>query len=202
MIKLFYVPNTRATRPRWMLEELGVPYELVRLDPSKGENRTASYLGIHPLGQVPALVDGGTTVFESAAICAYLADRFPERRLAPEVGSPARAAYYQWLFFGMASLEPPVADYSHHTRVWPEARRVPAVAEEARQTFARVAFVLEGHLAGRQFLVGEELSAADVIVASILGWAHSMRLLEGLPALGAWSKAMSKRPAFQRSRAD
>lgn len=202
MIKLFYVQNTRASRPRWMLEELGVPYELVRLDPAKGENRTAGYLGVHPLGQVPALVEGDTTVFESAAICAYLADRFPERRLAPAPESPARAAYYQWLFFGTASLEPPVADYAHHTRAWPEPRRVPAIAEEAQQTFARTASVLETHLAGRQFLVGDQLSAADVIVASILGWAHSMRLLQGHPGLAAWSKGMSKRPAFQRSRAD
>lgn len=202
MIKLFYVPNTRASRPRWMLEELGVPYELVRLDPAKGDNRTEGYLQVHPLGQVPALVDGGTALFESAAICAYLADRFPEKRLAPAPGSAARAAYYQWLFFGAASLEPPVADYAHHTRTWPEARRVPAIAEEARHLFLAAASALEAHLAGRPFLVGDELSAADVVVASILGWAHSLRLLEGHPGLAAWSKALSRRPAFQRSRAD
>ncbi|GAC1537032.1 MAG: glutathione S-transferase family protein [Myxococcales bacterium] len=202
MIKLFYVPNTRATRPRWMLEELGVPYDLVRLDPGKGENRTAEYLRVHPLGQVPALVDGATTVLELAAICAWLADRFPEKGFVPAPGSAARAAYYQWLFFAAATLEPPVADYAHHTSMWPEAKRIPAVAEEARQGVARVVATLEQHLTGRQFLAGDALSAADIVVGSIVGWARSLRLLEDAPAVAAWWKGLSARPAFRRARAD
>ena len=89
-MKLYYAPHTRASRPRWLLEELGVPYELVRVDVAHQENRQAPYLLINPLGHVPALVDGDMTIIESAAICMYLADKFPEKKMAPAVGSPPR----------------------------------------------------------------------------------------------------------------
>jgi glutathione S-transferase len=82
-MKLYFAPRTRAVRPRWLLEELGVPYELVKLDPSKQENKTPAFLALHPFGEIPVLVDGDVTLFESAAICLYLADRFPEKNLAP-----------------------------------------------------------------------------------------------------------------------
>ena len=94
-MKLYYAPQTRATRPRWMLEEIGAPYELVRLQLSKGEHKQPEYLKIHPHGAVPAYSDGEVTMFESAAICAYLADKFPDKRLAPPLGSPQRGLYYQ-----------------------------------------------------------------------------------------------------------
>ena len=113
-MKLYYAPQTRAVRPRWLLEEIGAPYTLVRLDMSKGEHKTPEYVKIHPHGAVPALVDGDVTMFESAAICAYLADKFPEKRLAPPVGSPARATYYQWIIYSMATLSSrPCCRYSH-----------------------------------------------------------------------------------------
>src|SRR5216684_3336120 len=87
-MQLYFAPRTRASRPRWLLEELEVPYELVKLDLSKQESRTPAYLALHPFGEVPVLVDGDVTLFESSAICLYLADRFPEKRLAPSLGSP------------------------------------------------------------------------------------------------------------------
>src|ERR1700733_14190179 len=82
-MKLYFAPRTRASRPRWLLEELGVPYELVRLDLSTQENRAPEFLAVSPLGQLPALVDGDTTLLEPSAICLYLADRSPEKQLAP-----------------------------------------------------------------------------------------------------------------------
>ncbi|MET0152909.1 MAG: glutathione S-transferase N-terminal domain-containing protein, partial [Candidatus Binatia bacterium] len=90
-MKLYYARQTRASRARWMLEEIGEPYELVRLDLSKGEHKRPEYLKIHPHGAVPALVDGETAMFESAAICAYLADKFPAKGFAPPPTSAARA---------------------------------------------------------------------------------------------------------------
>src|SRR5579859_6645904 len=98
-MKLYFAPGTRATRPRWMLEELGIPYEIVTVDLEAKENREPGYLRIHPLGRVPVLVDDEVTVFESIAICMYLAERHSERGLAPPVSSPLRAQYYQWLLF-------------------------------------------------------------------------------------------------------
>ncbi|MEZ4302554.1 MAG: glutathione S-transferase N-terminal domain-containing protein, partial [Polyangiaceae bacterium] len=105
-MKLYFAPRTRATRPRWLLEQLGEPYELVNVDLEKGEHKQLPYLRIHPLGRVPALVDGDAVIFESIAICMYLADKYPEKKLAPPVGTPERGQYYQWMLFAASELEP------------------------------------------------------------------------------------------------
>jgi glutathione S-transferase len=107
-MKLYFAPRTRAIRARWLLEELGVPYELIKLDLARQENSTPTYLAVHPLGEVPALVDGDVTLLESLAICLYLADRFPEKHLAPLMGSAERGPYYQWMAFAEVSLAPVV----------------------------------------------------------------------------------------------
>src|SRR6266581_3251982 len=104
-MKLYYVPMTRSNRPRWLLEELGAPYEIVRLDIGAKENRRAEYLALNPLGHVPTLVDGDLVLFETLAICLYLADKFYERGLAPSFESPERAAYLQWTVFATVSAE-------------------------------------------------------------------------------------------------
>src|SRR5450432_3445744 len=104
-MKLYFAPRTRASRPRWQLEELGIPYQLVKLDLSKQENQTPEFLAVSPLGELPVLVDGDVTLLEPAAICLYLADRFPEKQLAPLPGSAARGAYLQWLLFAEATLQ-------------------------------------------------------------------------------------------------
>lgn len=198
-MKLYYVPQTRAARPRWMLEELGLPYELVRLDPKKGDNKRAEYLRVHPLGKVPALEDGEVAIFESTAIVLYLADK--AGRLAPPAGSAARAEYYQWILFGATTLEPPVAEISSHTHNRPAELRVAALADEGRAAFAAAAAAVEARLSGREFLLGE-FSAADVLVGSVLSWAGALRLLAEHPALEAYVARLKARPAWQRSRAD
>src|SRR5580700_2709800 len=131
-MKLYFAPRTRASRPRWLLEELGVPYELVRLDMAKKEHKEPSYLALHPHGAVPALTDGEVTIFESAAICLYLADKFPEKKLAPPVGSPARGLYYQWIIYGMATMEAPILEAYLHTRGLPEEKRSAEAAASAQ----------------------------------------------------------------------
>jgi glutathione S-transferase len=201
-MKLYYASQTRAVRPRWLLEEIGAPYTLVRLDMSKGEHKTAEYVKIHPHGAVPALVDGDVTIFESAAICAYLADKFPETRLAPPVGSVARAPYYQWIIYSMATLEPPVLQVFSHTVMLPEAERSAAAAEEGRAKFAEIAPVLTRALEGRSFMLGEQFSAADVMIGSSLVWAQLLGLLNDHPALAAYVGRLAARPAFQRAQAE
>jgi len=201
-MKLYYAPQTRAVRPRWLLEEIGAPYTLVRLDMSKGEHKMPEYVKIHPHGAVPALVDGDVTMFESAAICAYLADKFPEKRLAPPVGSPARAPYYQWLIYSMATLEPPVLQVFSHTVMLPEAERSAAAAEEGRAKFGQIADVLTQALEGKSFLLGEQFSAADVMIGSTLIWGQMLGLLNDYPVLAAYVGRLAGRPAFQRAHAD
>jgi len=201
-MKLYYAPQTRATRPRWMLEEIGAPYELVRLQLSKGEHKQPEYLKIHPHGAVPAYSDGEVTMFESAAICAYLADKFPDKRLAPPVGSAERGPYYQWLVYSMATMEPPVLKVFLNTRMLAEEKRSPVVAEEGRVQWKDVARVVQQAVEGKAFLLGEQFTAADVMVGSILGWAGFMGLLDGFPGLQAYVGRLTSRPAFKRANAD
>jgi glutathione S-transferase len=201
-MKLYYVPMTRSTRPRWILEELGVPHELVRLDVKSKENKRPEYTALNPLGHVPTLVDGDVTVYESAAICMYLADKYLEKQLAPPPGSKERALYYQWMIFGMATVEPAIVTYAQHTRGLPESERSAAESQRARTRFQDVAGVLQKAVAGKQFLVGDRFSAADIIVCSMLGWANSMKMLDELPELATYAKGMLARPAAKKARED
>lgn len=200
-MKLYFAPQTRATRPRWMLEELEIPYELVRLDLKKGEHKTPEYLKIHPLGAVPALVDGETTLIESAAILMYLADKFPEKGLAPAVGSPERGHYYQWMLYTMVNLEPPVLDVFQHTVMLPEGERKPEVVDAARAKWEKVMAPVEATLEGKTWLLGEQFTAADVLLGSITTWANFMGLLAGFPNVIAYNTRVSARPGFRRGRA-
>lgn len=200
-MKLYHSPQTRSVRPRWLLEELGAPYELVTLDMPKQDHKTAEYLKIHPHGAVPAFVDGDIVMFESAAICMYLADKFPDKKLAPPVGSPERAAYYQWMVYSMATLEPPVLQVFLHTVMLPEEQRSSEQAQEGRTKFKEVARVLTNALRGKQYLVGNQLSAADIMVGSTLAWSHFMGLLSDQHALEDYVKRLTARPAYQAAQA-
>jgi glutathione S-transferase len=201
-MKLYHAAQTRSVRPRWLLEEIGAPYTLMRLDMSKSEHKSPEYMKIHPHGAVPALIDGDLTLFESAAICAYLADKFPEKHMAPAVGTPARGLYYQWMFYTMATLEPPVIEVVLHTVMLPEAQRSAAAAEAGRTKFTQVAQVLEQALTGKSFILGDQFSAADVMIGSTLTWAQMMGILSGHPVLEAYVGRLAARPAFQRAQAD
>ena len=202
-MKLYYVPQTRAGRPRWLLEEMEIPYELVRVDVANQANRTPEYLDLHPLRHVPVLVDGDAKIWESAAIIAYLADKYPDKKMAPPPGSPARGRYYQWMFYAMAELEHPIHEWMMQTRVLPEDKRSGEAQAAARTKFDQVVTALERELAdGRQFILGEAFSAADVVLGATVGWARVMKMLEGHPLVDAYAKRLSDRPASKRARAD
>jgi glutathione S-transferase len=202
MLKLYHSAQSRSTRPRWLLEEIGAPFELVRVDLGKQEHKTPQYLQIHPHGSVPALTDGDLTLIESGAICAYLADKFPAARLAPAVGTPDRGTYYQWMFYTMATLEPPLMQVFMHTAMLPEAQRSAKALEEGKKKFGEVATVIENALAGKQYLVGEQFSAADVMLGSTVAWAQMLGLLSDWPRVAEYVGRLSSRPAFQRAFAD
>jgi glutathione S-transferase len=202
MIKLYYSPQSRSIRPRWLLEEIGAPFDLVRIDLGKQEHKAPTYLQIHPHGVVPALVDGDMALIESGAICCYLADKFPAARLAPAVGTPERGRYYQWMFYTPATLEPPLVQVFVHTMMLPEAKRSAAAVEEGRHQFEGVAEVLTNALSGRPFLLGDQFSAADVMLGSTLVWAQMLALLGDRPVLADYVQRLASRPAFQRASAD
>ena len=196
-MKLYFAPRTRATRPRWMLEELDVPYEIVPVDLTAKENREPAYLRVHPLGEVPALVDGDVTVLESIAICMYLADRFSERGLAPPVSSPLRGPYYQWLLFCPSRIEPAIARWAQHGGDVAEADR-----EKARTRFAEAAEVLTRVLATGEYMLGDRFSTVDVSVGSNLNWARRVGLLDGRDVLSGYVDRLFARPATRRAFGD
>jgi glutathione S-transferase len=203
MLKLYYAPQTRAGRPRWMLEEIGAPYELARLDMAKGDHKKPEYLKLNPNGAVPTLVDGDLVLFESAAIVQYLADKFPDKRLAPPVGTPARGRYYQWIHYAMSGLEPPLVTLFVHTVMRPEKDRIPALVEEAKVQLTAALNVLDQALTGRTTIVGDGFTAADVMIASTVGWARMMNFIgKEQPNVAAYLDRMMERPAFQRAVAD
>lgn len=198
-MKLYYTPKTRSSRPRWILEEMGVEYQIIPINLQQGEHKTPDFLKINPMGQVPALQDGSVTLFESAAIVAYLADKYADKKMAPPLNSPERGAYYQWMFFSMTSLDAHVGGYFYHTQLYPEPKRIAAYANLCVGNFQQAAKVLDAHLKDRQFMVGNTFSAADVMIAGNLGFAKSMKLLEDFPTLLDYLKRQTSRPAFLKS---
>ncbi len=203
MITLYHSPQSRSGRPRWLLEEIGVPYEVKRLDLQAGEQKTPEYLKLNPNGAVPTLVDGDTVLWESAAICQYLADKFPEKNLAPKVGTPERGKYYQWIHYAMSGLEPPAVTIFLHTVFLPEAERLPQLVDGARQQIAAAVQVLDDALAGREWILGSQFSAADVMIGSTLMWCQMMGMVD--PAkqnVAAYLARCMARPAVQRANAD
>jgi len=190
---LYFVPQTRATRPRWLLEEMAVPYELVQLDPSKGETKTDAYRKLHPLGHVPALKDGEQVLVESAAICMHLADRFPEKGMAPATGTAERGRYYQWIVYAMTTVEPPLMTI-FEARMGRRAHP-PEVLAAAEARLRDVAQVVETALGDAPFILGERFSAADVVLGAALSWGLRMKVLEGFPRISAYASRLMDRPA-------
>jgi glutathione S-transferase len=200
MIRLYHCPHARSARVLWLLEELGVPYDLVKLDFTPERLKSPDYLKIHPLGKVPAIVDGDLTLFESGAIVEYIVERYGEGRLAPPPGSAERAAFLQWLHFGEATLLPPLGDIAQHTIFRPEAERIPAVVADARQRAAAVLALLERVLSERAYLAGSDFTAADIMTGYGL---HLTKLLGLLtpdqPNIQAYLGRLAERPAFRKA---
>jgi len=194
-IRLYYAPKTRAGRVRWMLEELGADYELVPVDREGGECDKPEYRLVHPLGKVPALDDGGTKIFESAAIILHLADKFPEKKLAPEPGTKERALYYQWIVFNVATIEP--------TAIAAFTAQDEAAKQQAMRGLSDALDVVAKAIdAGGPYLLGETFSAADVMIGSAPLWGKALGWLEGMPTLEAYSGTLGKRKAFLESLVD
>ena len=198
-MKLYFVPRTRSTRPRWMLEELGVPHELIHLDPAKGETRTDEHTTRHPLQHVPVLETRDGSMFESAAIVLHLADLHPEKHLLGPPGSHSRALAYQWMFFAMTELEPPCIEFTLMKKAGkletPEAHAV-------REKFSLAIRPLERRFSSGDYLIGDEFSAGDVVVGAVLAWANMLGLVADAPNVSAYLERIKARPAFKKAFGD
>lgn len=192
MMRLYWAPRTRSFTALWMLEEAGQPYERVLIDITTGAQKSAEYLAINPMGKVPALKDGDATLAEAAAICAYIAERYPEVKLAPAVGDPRRAKYLQWLFFAPGCIEPAMVQVATKLEMNPVAAGWGEVA--------RVVDVLDQALAKGPWILGEDFSAADVVIGSALNFSVRLfKMLPSRPSFDAYIGRCVARPAFQRA---
>ncbi len=202
MLKLYYAARTRAVRPRWLLEEMGIPYELVRLNMAEVEKTHPQYVKLHPHGAVPTLQDGDLTLIESGAICQYLTEKFHDRMMAPLPGAPHRALYLQWMFYCPATFEGPFTQLFQQTRGLPENERTPGLADKLRADFGEVLAFLERSLEGKQYLLGDEFSAADIMLGHSLLNAKRYEMLHNLPNLDRYLTTLAARPARQRATQD
>jgi glutathione S-transferase len=197
MIRLYFAPRTRAVRVRWLLEELGLPHELRRVEFNLPKQVFSQNT---PMGKLPVIEDGDVTMCESGAILEYILERYGNGRLAPPIGSPLRGPFLQWMHFAEATVFPPVGVIVWHTLYQRDADEIPGVIASARER-ARGGFdFVEKGLAGKSYLLGEEFSAADIMMGFTLVAARTLAVLdESYPGITAYLARLEARPAFRKA---
>jgi glutathione S-transferase len=192
-LTLYHAAPSRSAVTRWMLEEIGEPYDIHFMSLSKGDSRSPEFLSLNPMGKVPVLKHGDVVISESAAICAYLADEFPRAKLNVPVGDPRRGPYLKWLFFGPSCIEPAMMD-----------RAFPRKEEARRQAlgygdFDTVMDVVAKAVSKDTYLLGQQFSAADVVIGSGLRFGMMFKLLPERPEFIAYVGRLAERPALKRA---
>ncbi len=193
MIKLYGTPPTRALRAIWLLNELGLEYQMLPVDILKGETREPDFLALNPAGKVPVLVDGDLVITESSAIQLYLADKYSQAGFVPETVED-RAKMYRWIFFLATEIEQPLWRIARHTFLYPEEKQLPQDVDLARQECLEMLAVLEQHMKTHEFMVAGRFSVADFNAAYTLDWANEEEMLGDMPRLTEYLKAMYSRP--------
>ena len=194
-ITLYHASPSRSSIVLWMLEELGQPYDIKLVTLSAGDNMKPDYLAINPMGKVPALKHRDTVITEAAAICTYLADEFPDAKLNIPIGTPRRGIYLKWLFFGPSCIEPAVID------------RAAPRKEEARRgmlgygDFDSVMNVVAQAVAKGPWLMGEQFTAADVIIGAQIRWGMMFKMIPPRQEFLDYAARIAARPAAQRAEA-
>jgi glutathione S-transferase len=191
---LYTNPMSRGRVARWILEEIGEPYKVEVLDYAS-TMKAPAYLAINPMAKVPALRHGDAVVTETAAICAYLADAFPQARLAPPPGDRLRAPYYRWLFFTAGPFEAAASNKALGFVVPPERERMMGYGN-----FGKVISTLEAALSSADYLVGNRFSAADLYVGAQIGFGMMFGTLESRPVFERYWQRVSSRPAYARAK--
>lgn len=190
-MQIFYSPKSRSFAALWAMEETGEPYERVLTDINTGDQKKPAYLAINPMGKVPGLKDGDAMMGEVAAICAYISDRYPNAKLAPPIGDPRRARYLQWLFFN-GNIEAAI------TQVFTKIQMPPRTAGwgDATQVFD----VLDAALEKGPWILGEQFTAADIVIGSGVHFAvRAFKMVPTRPAFERYLDLCEARPAYQRA---
>jgi glutathione S-transferase len=192
-LTLYHASPSRSSIVLWMLEELGQPYDIKLIRLSKGENLQPDYLAINPMGKVPALLHGGTIITEVGAICTYLADEFPDRKLNVPVGTPRRGVYLKWLFFGPGCIEPAVVDRAAPRKE--AARRGMLGYGDFDTTMDVVASAVEKG----PWIMGDQFTAADVVIGANIRWGTMFKLIPERKEFLDYAARIAARPAAQRA---
>ncbi|MGB6427816.1 MAG: glutathione S-transferase family protein, partial [Methyloceanibacter sp.] len=192
-LTLYHAAPSRSSITRWMLEEVGEPYDIHLLKLTEGDQLKPDYLAINPMGKVPALRHGDVVITEAAAICAYLADEFPQAGLSVPIGDPRRGPYLQWLFFGPSCVEPAITD-----RAFPRQEQ-PRRGALGYGDFDTVMKVLTMGIEPGPYLMGEQFTAADVVLGSTMRWGMMFKLLPEQPEFTAYVDRLVARPAFNQA---
>ena len=188
-ITLYHAPQTRSTGALILAEELGADVDVVTLDLRAGEQRAPAFLAVNPMGKVPALLDGDALVTEQVAIFLFLAERFPERGLAPAVGDALRGPYLRWMAFYGSAFEPACVDRA--------LKREPGAASMSPYgDFDTVLRTVTDQLGRGSYLLGERFTAADVLWAGALNWITLFGIVEKTPVISAYLDRVTSRPAF------
>ena len=193
-MKHYFYPTSRAVTTDWMLKELDAPHEQIVVDMPGGEQNSPEYRAINPMGKVPALVDGDAVVTETAAICAYLADKFADKGLAPPPGSTERGNYYRYLFFPCVTLEPLLSVNSLGVEV-------PNPQSMGWGDMPRGMATVESMTPETGWALGEQFTAADVVFGGALALFSSLKMMELSPKVAAYVERIKTRPAYQASHA-
>jgi len=203
-IQLHYYPATAAMIPHIVLEEIGIPYERVFVDRPQEEHKKPAYLKLNPNGLIPVLTDGDLVLYETAAIVLHLCDTQPRAKLAPEIGTPARAHFYKWLMWCTNTFQATLLAYFYPER-WVEegdAEGAAVVKRKAQEKVDALVDQLEGLLRshGGPWILGKDYSALDAYVFTLCRWTRNFqgRKARDLPLLGAYLGRMAERPALQR----
>jgi glutathione S-transferase len=196
MLKLYHAPLTRSARIVWLLEELGLPYELATVPFAPPEN---GFSQATPSGKFPVLQDDDCTISESGAILEYVIERHGCGRLAPRPGSALRGPYLQWVHFAEATAMPPLGEIARHTLFKPAHERIQAVVDDAAERVHALLAVLERELGDKTYLLGDELSGADIMMGYPLQSATWFGLLtDRYPRVHAYYTRLGARPGFRK----
>jgi glutathione S-transferase len=200
MYKLYWSPGSAAMAPQAVLEEIGAPYEPVRIDLAAKEHEQAAYKALNPNGRIPTLVDGDFVIFETAAICQYLSDRHPEANLSPALNSPARGRYYQWLTYMTNTVQAHCIDWFHPDWTFADAGQQAALKAEAERKLYRTFDVLnDGIGPDSRHMLGDQFTVCDIYLAMLTRWSRYFER-----PMWRWANiervvgAAYPRPAFQR----
>lgn len=193
-MRLYHIPGTRSSRVRWAFEEAGVQYDVAVI--TREERQEPAFLARHPLGRVPVVETPNGHVFESAALILHASDLNPASGLMPPAGSHERALVYQWVMYGMIEMEGEVVERYRFGDSDPER------AAAGVEAYRKAAKVVEDELAGKEFLVGGTLTAADIVVGGVCQFGAFLGMNDGFPNIAAYLERLQARPAFQAAHTD